>query len=413
MTVSLEMFTERAKEVHGNMYDYSKLKGNWGGMKRKVQIKCKTHGLFEQTGQSHVSGRGCPECGKIRSESAKRMTLDDFIKRSAAIHKNKYDYSKVRWRGTKEFVAIGCPVHGIFEQKAAGHLIGKGCKQCACLEVNEKLRTISVAQVSKKLSTLHPNLIFPAVHNKTTKPIDFECKVHGSGTMKLGLLLSGSECNRCSIEKRAKKQTHSTQEFIDAAVRVHGNRYGYEDVVYVNAHTKIVVNCKEHGPFEIVPCGHTGFRKSGCPKCKSKSRDSVTVGGKDFVVLSRPEKAALHHRVNTGIRAEDIFDQSSKKIPVFFGDFMGMKRYLPDFYVPSKKLIIEVKSPSSFGIEGKYFEKALTLVRRVQKRAKAVKTAGYKFKLIVVDEGRVLRLPRGWESMKYSTLRSLRLNGEI
>jgi hypothetical protein len=56
--------------------------------------------------------------------------LDTFIKRAREIHGDKYDYSKVEYKNSKEKVCIICPVHGEFWQTPSNHLMGKGCRQC-------------------------------------------------------------------------------------------------------------------------------------------------------------------------------------------------------------------------------------------------------------------------------------------
>ena len=43
---------------------------------------------------------------------------------------NKFDYSLVDYTTTLNIVKIICPVHGGFNQVAANHLSGKGCKEC-------------------------------------------------------------------------------------------------------------------------------------------------------------------------------------------------------------------------------------------------------------------------------------------
>lgn len=60
--VSLEDFIRRAKEKHGDKYDYSlvNLKNTWS----KVDIICPIHGVFSQKVNDHLRGIGCPECGK-------------------------------------------------------------------------------------------------------------------------------------------------------------------------------------------------------------------------------------------------------------------------------------------------------------------------------------------------------------
>ena len=41
----------------------------------------------------------------------------------------------------------------------------------------------------------------------------------------------------------------TNNEFIKRAKEVHGNKYDYSKVKYVNAKTKICIVCKEHGDF--------------------------------------------------------------------------------------------------------------------------------------------------------------------
>lgn len=59
-----------------------------------------------------------------------RVTEADFIRRSNSIHNFAYDYTFCEYNGTNKKVKIICPKHGEFEQKAAAHLRGKGCKKC-------------------------------------------------------------------------------------------------------------------------------------------------------------------------------------------------------------------------------------------------------------------------------------------
>jgi hypothetical protein len=54
-------------------------------------------------------------------------------------------------------------------------------------------------------------------------------------------------------------------EFVTKAQDVHGNRYDYSTVDYVNSCTKIVIRCPSHGEFTQKPSNHlSGF---GCLKC--------------------------------------------------------------------------------------------------------------------------------------------------
>lgn len=58
--LTTESFISRAKQVHGNKYDYSKL--NYVRMKDKVCIVCPIHGEFWQKAYSHLHGIGCRYC---------------------------------------------------------------------------------------------------------------------------------------------------------------------------------------------------------------------------------------------------------------------------------------------------------------------------------------------------------------
>ena len=53
-------FVEKARAIHGNEYDYSKVQ--YTNAVTKVEIVCKHHGSFFQTPDKHCSGTHCPRC---------------------------------------------------------------------------------------------------------------------------------------------------------------------------------------------------------------------------------------------------------------------------------------------------------------------------------------------------------------
>ena len=61
-----------------------------------------------------------------------------------------------------------------------------------------------------------------------------------------------------------KKRT--IEQFIEEARKVHGDKYDYSNVEYVNNYTKVCIICPEHGEFWQTPHNHIG-QKNGCPKC--------------------------------------------------------------------------------------------------------------------------------------------------
>ena len=124
-----EYFIEKAKKVHGNKYDYSKV--NYINNKTKVCIICTEHGEFWQTPQDHLQNKGCPICGIDNMKKSKTYSCDEFIKLSNKIHNNKYKYEKVDYVNSNTEVKITCTIHGDFLQKPYIHLQGFGCSKCS------------------------------------------------------------------------------------------------------------------------------------------------------------------------------------------------------------------------------------------------------------------------------------------
>ena len=59
----------------------------------------------------------------------------------------------------------------------------------------------------------------------------------------------------------------TTQEFIDRAHAVHGDKYGYALSVYKSARENILIYCQKHGVFEQRPNDHLSGK--GCRKCSA------------------------------------------------------------------------------------------------------------------------------------------------
>lgn len=57
----------------------------------------------------------------------------------------------------------------------------------------------------------------------------------------------------------------TTEEFIKRARAIHGDKYDYSKVVYVNTHTKVCIICPEHGEFWMTPANH--LKSQRCRYC--------------------------------------------------------------------------------------------------------------------------------------------------
>lgn len=125
---STESFIIKAKLVHGDRYDYSKVNYLLG--KSPVSIICKTHGEFTQVACNHLAGANCPTCTHEILSEERSMSFEEFLTKAKSRHKNFYDYSEAKYLTSNDPVTIICPLHGPFMQIAKTHLTGSGCQVC-------------------------------------------------------------------------------------------------------------------------------------------------------------------------------------------------------------------------------------------------------------------------------------------
>jgi len=264
----------------------------------KVCIICPVHGKFWQRPSHHMNNRNCPKCAEISRRKNKTLTTQKFIKRAIKIHKNKYDYSKVEYKNIREKVCIICPIHGIFQQTPMDHLQKCGCPKCA---------EILIQKSNKYMST------------------------------KAGL------------------------SFIKKSKSVHGNKYDYSKVEYVNAKTKVTIICPIHGEFEQTPGNH--LNGSGCPICGLQYTNYTS--GK--YQLKYPEKYScdinmIVYRSSYELKAfemieedENIISWESETVKIPYKLDGKQHKYIVDLKIETKNGVelIEIK-PYSKTIKPKY-----------------------------------------------------------
>lgn len=121
-----DQFIARSREIHGTIYDYSQV--SFKTIACKIIITCPEHGEFTQRVGSHLQGNRCIKCHL----NDQLLPMDDFICAARKIHGDKYDYSKVVYKGNKTKVEIICPIHGAFWVKPNTHTSCRtGCGRCS------------------------------------------------------------------------------------------------------------------------------------------------------------------------------------------------------------------------------------------------------------------------------------------
>ena len=176
----------------------------------RIWVECSRHGKWCARVWHLLNGHGCPKCGIERKADAQMYTTEWFKTKAKKIHGDKYDYSKVVYIGTDTPVEIICPEHGTFWQRPHNHLSSIAPQGC------------------------------PECYKKTCKSM----------------------------------QPKPIHQFIKDAKEVHGDKYNYSKVVYVNNKTPVTVVCPIHGDFKISPNSHISSRV-GCPVCAASTPEKI------------------------------------------------------------------------------------------------------------------------------------------
>ena len=222
-----DIFIEKAKLVHGDKYDYSKVV--YVNNKTKICIICPEHGEFWQRPDKHLSQkRGCPYCGGTKRRTTeefveaskkiwgdkydysktqylndrnkiclidretgkefwqnakshlngychidvsprKNLTTGEFIARAKEKHGNRYDYSKVQYKNFETKVCIVCPKHGEFWQTPHMHLCGDGCPLCNTSKLEKEI----IELLDKENIVYEYQKKFDWLKNKNKMSVDF------------------------------------------------------------------------------------------------------------------------------------------------------------------------------------------------------------------------------------------------
>ena len=327
-------FIEKCVNIHKDKYDYTKVE--YINNKTKVCILCPEHGEFWIRPNDLLSGSGCPKCG-----GTKKLTTDEFIKKAKIIHNNFFSYEKTIYINSNEKIIVTCPIHGDFEVKANNHLNGVNCKQCQrdgithdiikLKQKNKTTKTYDTDEFINKAKQIHGNKYDYSkteyTDNRTKICIicnevdEFNIK-HGEFWQTPNKHLSGRGCAKCS-----KNYKYDTNEFINKAKQIHGNKYDYSKTNYISTHSNVIINCPEHGKFLQSPANH--LKGQGCPKCEQSSLESIL--------------AFFLKENNINFEQQKTFEWLK------YNKHMYLDFYLPDYNIAIECQGIQHFKPTGFG----------------------------------------------------------------
>jgi ribosomal protein L19E len=261
-------FIAKARAVHGDRYGYENVV--YVNTKTKVNILCPKHGPFDQRVHCHLNGIGCPGCGGNR-----RLNTQDFIAKARAVHGDRYSYENVVYVNNCTKVEILCPIHGPFTQKPSSHAAGFGCAGCSTYSSRSNTKDFIIkARETHGDYYGYENVVYTSYDTK----VEILCPKHGPFMQRPGEHSRGSGCPNCCGRINGRARRPSTQDFIDKVRKVNGDRYEYTNTEYINHRTKVEILCPIHGPFMQWPHAHmrgVGCRSCFADARRSNTQDFI------------------------------------------------------------------------------------------------------------------------------------------
>lgn len=115
------------------------------------------------------------------------------------------------------------------------------------------------------------------------KDIEIVCKDHGTFWQRAGRHLTGSGCPLCARKFiGTATASYASENFVDRAKKLHGNKYDYSLVSYKNNEDPLILICPLHGEFKVRPQYHISSKEEHCPACVQDFKNKVS---QDFLEM--------------------------------------------------------------------------------------------------------------------------------
>ena len=274
MCSKTDIYINKAREKHLDKYDYSKVK--YINVRTDIIIICPEHGEFTQKARAHLHGNGCNLCANNTRSKKTLIPWEEQVQQIAEIHKNKYDYSKVIYKGASKKIIVICPEHGEFSICVINHKKGQGCPSCNKNNILYNNKAYTQKEIIDKFISIWGNTYdYSKVKyiNCKTK-VNILCNIHGQFT-KFPLNHFKYGCPKCKKPNEYNEllKKECSKNFIEKANIIHKYKYTYCKSIYITTKTKLIVTCKLHGDFQLTPASH--LRGTGCIECYNMVRGFV------------------------------------------------------------------------------------------------------------------------------------------
>ena len=238
------------------------------------------------------------------------------------------------------------------------------------------MKKLTTEQFIEKAKLIHGNKYdYSLVEYKSAHvKVKIICPNHGVFEEQPSHHLKGHGCKKCAGTEKL-----TTEQFIEKAKLIHGDKYDYSLVDYKNANTKVKIICPKHGVFKQSPNVHLSKGGCDCPFCSHRSFKLTTeefikkakiahgnnydysltnyINGRTKVKIICPKHGVFEQlpndhykkgcpkcnsskgeiKVRNFLKENGILFEEQKK----FKDCKNEKPLPFDFYLPEKNLLIE------------------------------------------------------------------------
>lgn len=203
--------------------------------------------------------------------SHNRLNTELFISKAVMIHGSKYGYGSTMYVLSNLHVVVTCPTHGDFKITPNNHLRGKGCPACGAIRTRDS-KFLTTEIFIERSDRIHNRKYdySQTLYTGCKKQVTIKCPVHGFFNQKPTVHLNGGGCPKCGSESSAKARSLDEETFVTSAKQIHGDRFSYDNLNFVNASKKVSIKCKIHGTFLQSPTYHLKG-EANCPVCRAIS----------------------------------------------------------------------------------------------------------------------------------------------
>lgn len=284
----------------------------------------------------------------------RKLTTDQFLERAFQVHGNKYSYIKTIYEGYNIRLKITCLQHGDFWQRPSAHIQQKhGCPICF-RKKKAVMQKIGIEEFIKRAHKIHKRQYnySKVVYKNCRAKIEIFCSEHGNFKQTPSAHLAGQGCPICGKIKSDNKQHRLSQkDFVERAVKIHGNFYNYSLVKYEQSFKKILIICPLHGSFNQIPSHH--LSGCGCPTCGQITKYCRSKGEINI------EQWLINKEIHFIVQA-------------IFQECRGKKRPLPfDFYLPFYNICIECDGPHHYDekyLKRRNFKRSFSQIKYIDQK---------------------------------------------